>query len=150
MFIMKKILLFLLPIFLTLSAKAYETCKKDFYFLQNRKEVNLFFEREIELKTVHDFKKLKSAELKVVKNYINYQEFKFDEDSSLFVSTAQYRLKKDGTSLGYKISVTDGGDESNVNYYLKIDVGIHDIAYLILYRHWDNQSPERDFLCETY
>lgn len=129
---------------------ANEQCKKDFYYLQNKKEVSLNFEREIEIKNTRDFKKLKSAELKAVKDYMKYLEFKFDEDNSLFVTTSQYKKKEDSTSLGYKISVTDGGDESQVNYYIKIDPGTEDVAYLILYRHWHNQSPERDYLCETY
>ncbi len=135
---------------LTFQAMANDSCKSDFYFLQNKKEVALVSEREIEIKNAREFKKLKSAELKAVKNYMKYLEFKFDEDNSLFITTSQYQLKKDGTSLGYKISVTDGGDESQVNYYIKIDVGTEDVAYLILYRHWNNQSPEREFLCETF
>lgn len=145
---MKKIsILFLL---LSFSSFANTTCKNDFYFLQNKKEVSLVKKRDIEIKNVKELKNLRSAELKAVNNYINYLDFKFDGDNSLFISNSQYQLKKDGSSIGYKISVTDGGDESQVNYYIKIDVGTEDVAYLILYRHWDNQSPERDFLCETF
>jgi hypothetical protein len=72
----------------------------------------------------------------------------FNSDISLTVTTQQYQSKKNGESLGYKISVSDGGDESSVDYYIKIDVGMEDVAYLILYRVLHNQSPERDKRCQ--
>lgn len=126
-------------------------CMEDFRYLQNKSKVTLKFVRELELKKAHEIKNLREAEKKAVLNYIDYQNFNFNEDRSLFVTTEQYQDSKQGnTSVGYKISVTDGGDESNVRYYIKIDVGTEDVIYPILYRAWDNQSPERDFLCETF
>jgi len=45
------------------------------------------------------------------------------------LTTKQFQSKNNGESVGYKITVTDGGDESSVNYYIKIDVGLEDIAH---------------------
>lgn len=133
-----------------LSVSAFADCKKDFYHLQNKNLVKLVDVRTVEVTQKRDFKKLRSAELKAVENYISYLNFEFDSETSLTITTEQYQSKIDSESLGYKISVTDGGDESTVNYYIKIDVGREDVAYLILYRVWHNQSPEREYLCQTY
>lgn len=146
---MKTLVLSMLMIIGTQAAMA--GCMEDFRFLQDKKKVTLKFQRELELKKANEIKILREAEKKAVLNYMSYQNFKFDGSNSLFVKTEQYQEKKtNNSSVGYKISVTDGGDESNVRYYIKIDVGMEDVAYPILMRYWDNQSPERDFLCETY
>lgn len=132
------------------SNSAFSGCIEDFRFLQNKTEVKLKFMREIEIKSAKDLKKLREAELKAVTNYIKYMNFKFVDDYTLTVTNEQYQEKRTDSSVGYRISVTDGGDESTVRYYIKIDVGMEDVAYPILYRVFDNQSPERDFLCEKY
>jgi hypothetical protein len=147
---MKKISLLIVVAFLTQSV-AMADCFSDFRLLQNKEKVVLKLMREVEIKSKKEFKNLRSAELKAVENYVNYQNFKFDGENSLLITNRQYQSKDQyKSSLGYKITVTDGGDESNVHYYIKIDVGMEDVAYPILYRVWDNQSPERDFLCQTY
>ena len=133
------------------SSAVYADCFSDFRALQNKEKVVLVLKREIEIKSKKEFKNLREAELKAVENYVSYQNFKFDGENSLFITNRQYQSKDQyKSSLGYKITVTDGGDESNVHYYIKIDVGMEDVAYPILYRVWDNQSPERHFLCRTY
>lgn len=136
----------LLLIVFLFSGNLLADCKHDFYLLQNKNEVSLKPLRQIEIKTTKDLQKLSGAELKAALNYIEYLEFQFGkeggyDDNSLFVTTRYYQSKTTNkATLGYKISITDGGDESNVNFYMKSDK--------ILYRTWDNQSPERDWLCE--
>lgn len=46
-----------------------------------------------------------------------------------------------GTIAGYRVAVTDGGDESTVTYYF-------DGRGKLLYGRWDNQSPETYWFCE--
>lgn len=143
--------LILAILFSIATTSAFAGCYEDFRYLQDKSKVSLKFMREVEIKSKKELKNLRSAELKAVENYIKYQDFKFDGDYSLFVKNEQYQTKdQHKSSVGYRISVNDGGDESNVRYYIKIDVGMEDVAYPILFRSWDNQSPERDFLCETY
>ena len=143
---------FILSAMILLSANtAFAGCYEDFRHLQDKSKVSLKHMREIEVKSKKDLKKLRSAELKAVENYIEYLDFKFEDNYTLFVTNEQYQTKDQfKSSLGYRISVTDGGDESTVRYYIKIDVGMEDVAYPILFRVWHNQSPERDFLCQTY
>ncbi len=133
-----------------LSQTLQAGCFEDFRLLQDKKKVNLVKMREATVHSTKEIAKLREAEQKAVKNYINYLEFKFDGENSLHLINQQYQNKADKTSLGYKISVDGQGDESTVHYYIKIDVGLEDVAYPILYRSWSNQSPEKDFLCETY
>lgn len=130
------------------STSLYAGCIEDFRMFQNRSLTQLVPVRVIEIHSKSGLKKLRSAELKAVKNYMSYLEFSFDGDNGLEITTEQYRSLKNKDAIGYKISVTDGGDESGVRYYIKIDEGTEDVAYPILYRIWDNQSPEYDFLCE--
>lgn len=132
------------------STSLYAGCVEDFRMFQNRSLTKLVPQRVVEIHSKNELKKLRSAELKAVKNYMSYLSFSFDGDNGLEVTTEQYQSIKNKESIGYKISVTDGGDESNVRYYIKIDAGMEDVAYPILYRIWDNQSPEREFLCEKY
>lgn len=54
-------------------------------------------------------------------------------------SAAEYR-SSEGTVVGYKISITDGGDESMVDYVLD-----HDRKLVSAY--WHNQSPMRFWFC---
>lgn len=146
---MIKLILFSLVLFSTKGA--FASCYEDFRSLQDKSKVALKLMREIEIKSKKEFKKLRTAELKAVENYISYMNFKFEDDYSLLIKNEQYQTKdKYKSSLGYRITVTDGGDESSVRYYIKIDVGMEDVAYPILLRVWDNQTPERDFLCQTY
>lgn len=135
---------------LLIGSVSYAGCVDDFKAMIDKNKTSLVKQRVIEVKSQKDFKNLRSAELKAVSNYVNYLEFVFDGSNSLQVTTEQYQTKKDQESVGYRISVTDGGDESNVRYYIKIDPGMQDVAYLILYRAWENQSPEYKFLCERY
>lgn len=133
-----------------LSANSFATCIEDFRHLQNKKEVVLVKQREMTVGSQQSLKKLRQAELKAVKNYMEYMDFSFDENS-LYVTTEQYRdVKTNMSSLGYKITVSSDNDESSVRYYIKIDVGLEDVSYLILYRIWDNPTPEAEFLCETF
>lgn len=135
---------------LVFSTSLYAGCVEDFRMFQNRSFTKINPVRVIEIYSKSGLKKLRAAELKAVKNYMSYLEFSFDGDNGLEITTEQYQSLKTKESIGYKISVTDGGDESNVRYYIRIDVGTEDVAYPILYRIWDNQSPEYDFLCEKY
>lgn len=132
------------------SGNVSASCKSDFAYLQNKDEVRLVPSRSIELTKRSDFQNLRSPELKAVSNYVKFMNFQFNGENSLTVNAKKYEEKETGSSVGYRISVTDGGDESNVVYYIKIDVGIEDVAYPILYRVWHNQTPARDFLCETF
>lgn len=142
----------ILSVALLLSTNAaFAGCYEDFRYLQDKSKVSLKHIREIEIKSKKDLKNLREAELKAAENYISYMNFKFEDDYTLFIKNEQYQTKdKYKSSVGYRISVTDGGDESTVRYYIKIDVGMEDVAYPILFRVWDNQSPERDFLCQTH
>lgn len=140
----------IIALMLFTSFSTFAGCIDDFRQLQNRTLTRLVRQRVIEVHSKSELKKLRAAELKAVKNYMSYLAFSFDGDNGLEVTTEQYKSLKNDESIGYKISVTDGGDESNVRYYIKIDVGTEDVAYPILYRIWDNQSPEYTFLCEKY
>lgn len=141
----------LIALFLVFGSNAFAGCIEDFRYLQDKSKVSLKKMRTVEVKSLKDLKNLREAELKAAKNYIDYLNFEFDGSNSLFVENEQYQTRDQyKSSVGYRISVTDGGDESTVRYYIKIDVGMEDVAYPILYRVWDNQTPERDFLCQTY
>lgn len=50
------------------------------------------------------------------------------------------RYTKDGRRTGYKIDITDGGDESKVSYYLNR-------SGELVYAKWHNQSPEEYWFC---
>ena len=54
-------------------------------------------------------------------------------------SAAEYR-SPEGTVVGYKISITDGGDESMVDYIL-------DHNRKLVSAYWHNQSPMRFWFC---
>lgn len=54
-------------------------------------------------------------------------------------SAAEYR-SPDGTVVGFKISITDGGDESMVDYIL-------DHNRKLVSAYWHNQSPVRFWFC---
>ena len=141
----------LTALFLILANNAFAGCMEDFRYLQDKSKVSLKKMRDVEIKSLKDLKNLREAELKAAKNYISYLSFEFDGDNALYIKNEQYQTKDiHKSSVGYRISVTDGGDESTVRCYIKIDVGMEDVAYPILYRVWHNQSPERDFLCQTY
>lgn len=147
---MKSMILFAVFMVAALGAQsASASCKSDFASFQDKSKVELKYVRSVQLNSKKDFSNLRSPELKAVSNYMKYLEFRFEHDQTLFVETSKYQSISDKSSLGYRISVTDGGDESQVTYYIKIDVGLEDVAYPILYRFWSNQSPERDWLCET-
>ena len=141
-----KSLLALCSVLFAFSAAA--DCVSDFKAMQDKTKVALKSVRTVSLVSKNDLKKLKPMELKAVKNYMSYLSFSFEDENELEVTTAQYLNKKSNEAIGYKISVTDGGDESNVRYYMKIAVGPSDVSYPILYRAWDNQSPEYKFICE--
>jgi hypothetical protein len=51
------------------------------------------------------------------------------------------RYKRANLIVGYKISITDGGDESKVDYIL-------DHRSVLISAYWHNQSPERLWFCE--
>ena len=55
-------------------------------------------------------------------------------------SVAEYR-SADGKLLGYKVSVTDGGDESMVDYII-------DHQRKLVSAYWHNQSPVRFWFCK--
>ncbi len=143
--------LVLSALFLILGSNAFAGCMEDFRYLQDKSKVSLKKMRTVEVRSLKDLKNLREAELKAAKNYIDYLNFEFSGDNSLVILNEQYKTKDAyKSSVGYRISVSGDGDESTVRYYIKIDVGMEDVAYPILYRVWDNQSPERDFLCQTY
>lgn len=56
-------------------------------------------------------------------------------------SAAEYRTA-DGKITGFKISITDGGDESMVDYIL-------DHRRKLVSAYWHNQSPMRFWFCEN-
>ena len=134
--------LLLLAIALTISTLSQATCVDDFRQLQDKKSVNLLPVRAIELATKADYKKLTAFEAKVVKDYISYVSYEAYGDNFLEVTTEMYVKKSTKEIMGYKVSVTDGGDESNVRYYIK-NAG----TFPVLYRMWDNQSPEYTWIC---
>lgn len=53
---------------------------------------------------------------------------------------AEYR-SQDGKLMGFKISITDGGDESMVDYIL-------DHRRKLVSAYWHNQSPVRFWFCK--
>ena len=46
-----------------------------------------------------------------------------------------------GRRTGYKVDITDGGDESKISYYFNRDGGL-------VYAKWHNQSPVEYWLCK--
>jgi hypothetical protein len=133
---------FLLALSLSFSALSQAACIEDFRMLQNKKQVSLVPVRAIELTTNADYKKLTTFESKAVKDYVAYVEYENYGENFLEVTTEMYVKKSSREILGYKVSVTDGGDESNVRYYVK-----NATNFPILYRMWDNQSPEYTWIC---
>lgn len=146
-----KIIVKLIAVLTFSQSAAFADCYSDFRSLVNKENVSLIDKRQIEIKSKEEFKKLSSPEFKAVENYINYLEFEFNGRNSLLISNKEYQnINQQYSSLGYKISVTDGGDESKVHYYIKRNDDFKKITYPILYRVWINQTPEKVFLCQTF
>lgn len=138
---MKKAMLTGLSMSLSLSALA--NCQSDFRVLQNKQFVALKPLKRTAIFSRADIKKLAPAEVKVVQDYLRYMQETIGE-VELQVATEQYSVKNTNQRIGLKISVTDGGDESNMRYYLK-NAGND---YKVLYRILDNQSPDYTWVCE--
>jgi hypothetical protein len=51
------------------------------------------------------------------------------------------RYSRGEITVGYKVSITDGGDESRVDYIL-------DATGALITAYWHNQTPQRYWLCE--
>lgn len=126
-----------------------EQCRKEFVFLQNKREVSLKRTRTVTVTADTDLKALRRVEQQAV---TDYQEVLEDQDIpewGYVVTTFQYTLKKDGTTLGHKVEV-DGGDESIVELYYALIVDAADVWDALLYFVWHNQSPIREWACEGY
>lgn len=135
-------LAFLLLSFI-LSSSVFAGCAEDFQFLNNKEKVKLVRDRSIEVHNKRQLRYLISAELKAVKNYMDYMEFSFDGDNGLSVTTEQYIDRKSQEELGFRIHVTDGNEHSDVRYYVKSNE-----ASTILYRSWIGQRRVAEYICE--
>ena len=127
----------------SLSLSAFANCQSDFRVLQNKQFVALKPLKRTALFSNADAKRLAPAELKVVRDYLTYMKETIGKVEWQVV-TEEYRVKNNNQRIGLKISVTDGGDESNMRYYLK-NAGND---YKVLYRILDNQSPDYTWICE--
>lgn len=141
-----KLILALMSLFVL--STAFADCVEDFRYLQNKHRVKLVKERTIELTSKRQMKFLIAPEQKVVSDYIKIMKFHFDGDNGLAVSTEQYRDRKTDIGIGYRISVTDGSEFSNVKYYLKVQEETREWTFPILFRVWEGRTRVSDFICE--
>lgn len=126
---------------------AYADCEQDFRNLQNKKEVKLITERSIEIIRSRQTKFLIYPEVKAVKDYMALTGFSFDGDNGLLITTELYQDRKTDAGLGYRISVTDGGEFSEVRYYLKIDESRRGQSYPLLYRVQRGPVRISEYIC---
>jgi uncharacterized protein YpmS len=132
-----------LLILLVMSFSSFAGCMEDFQSLQDKENVKLVKERTIEIHNKRQMRYLVDAELKAVKNYIEFREFTFDGDNGLSVTTDLYVDRKSEKELGYRVSVTDGWEHSEVRYYLKSTIN-----FPILYRVWNGQRRVSEYICQ--
>lgn len=126
-----------------LGAPAFAGCAEDFQYFNNKDQVKLVRDRQIDVHNKRQLRYLISAELKAVKNYMAYMDFSFDGDNGLSVVTEQYIDRKSEQELGFRIHVTDGTEHSDVRYYVKSDE-----PSTILYRSWIGQRRVAEYICE--
>ncbi len=62
-------------------------------------------------------------------------------DFEVYIDSASEYRSADGKIVGFKISITDGGDESMVDY-------IFDHRRKLITAYWHNQSPVRFWFCQ--
>lgn len=141
---MKSLTAFLLLFSLT---NVSADCIQDFRNLQNAKEVKLIKERSIEILSKRQMKFLISPEVKVVNDYMDLIGFSFDGDNGLAITTEQYQDRQTDAELGYRISVTDGNEFSEVRYYLKINEDRRGQSYPILYRVQKGPVRISEYIC---
>ena len=126
-------------------------CVEDYRYLQNESKVSLNFVREVVLTKRTDFRDLRSPELKAVANFVKLMNFSFDGNNSLTLTNEIYQSKHEADySVGYRMTVSDGRTDLKVRYFIKIDIGIDEIGYPILYRSLESKIPEGEFLCEEF
>jgi hypothetical protein len=133
---------------LLISLPSLAGCIKDFRALQNKEMVKLVKERTIEIIRKRQMKFLIEPEVKAVLDYMELTNFSFDGDNGLAITTEQYRDRKNEMGIGYRISVTDGTEFSNVHYYIKIHEDLSAWVYPILYRVREGRSRVSEFICE--
>lgn len=68
------------------------------------------------------------------------KEIGADSPFEIYIDSAAEYRSPEGTVVGYKISITDGGDESMVDYVLDQD-------RKLVSAYWHNQSPMRFWFC---
>lgn len=136
-----KFLLALLTIVTSISV--FAGCAEDFQLLQDKEKVKLVRDRQIDVHNKRQLRYLISAELKAVKNYMEYMDFTFDGDNGLSIVTEQYIDKKSDQDLGFRIHVTDGTEHADVRYYVKSNE-----TSTILYRSWIGQRRVAEYICE--
>jgi endonuclease I len=130
------------------SAAGSSACHKAFGHLQNKQLVGLKPYRETTVKDEKQLKRMRDIEEHAVLDYKKYVMPQIPE-WGLELSTRQYFSKENGESLGYRVEV-NGGDEAVATFYYRIDIGMEDIAYQLLYYSWDNQSPVKEWVCEGH
>ena len=92
---------------------------------------------KVEIEITRDTYKLAAAARRHYRKELGaYSESPFEISID---SAAEYR-SPDGTVVGFKISITDGGDESMVDYIL-------DHNRKLVSAYWHNQSPMRYWFC---
>jgi hypothetical protein len=127
---------------LLLTVPAFAGCAEDFQALQDKEKVKLVRDRAMEVHNKRQLRYLIEAELKAVKNYMEFMDFTFDGDNGLTVTTEQYVDKKSEKELGFRIHVTDGTERSDIRYYVKANE-----ENTILYRSWLGQR-RAEYICE--
>lgn len=95
-------------------------------------------EHKAELNT--DYPNAKAAMEKAILQY--QTQFEGSAEGEIFVDE-QVAYFKRGALSGYKIAVTDGGDESLLDCFF-------DRQGNLLRTYWHNQSPEETWVCEGY
>jgi hypothetical protein len=142
---MKSLTAFLLLFSLT---NVFADCVQEFRELHNKKEVKLVKERTIEIVSKRQLKYLIEPELKVIGDYMTLTDFSFDGDNGLSVTTEQYLDRNTDAGMGYRISITDGGEFSEVRYYLRIRENRSIISYPVLYRVQKGPVRVSEYICE--
>lgn len=139
--------LFALFILLALST-AFADCVTDFRKLHDRKDIKLVEDRKIEIINKRHMKYLIEPEVKAVQDYMSLKQFTFDGDNGLAITTEEYIVRKTEESVGYRISITDGGEYSHVRYYLKVEKKGNKVSYPILFRVQKAETRITEYICE--
>lgn len=77
----------------------------------------------------------------IAKNALRHYRDTLTRGGVYIESATVYRDLTRNAIAGYRVTITDGGDESLVTYYF-------DGKGKLVYGKWDNQSPETFWFCE--